>query len=122
MILLLGLHIYSPILSERPKRHNELAYRLPAIRLPHQDGGIPVNAFPNGTTSKLAGLFFTLFFSCWASTKEDVNTDFNVFDPTWLGIKLEPTAAAADSHHSVSVLASKRIYSPTVGGRLSLCK
>ena len=34
---------------------------LPAISLPHQDG-VPLSAFPNGT-SKLAGLFFTLQLS-----------------------------------------------------------
>ena len=38
----------------------ELAEELPAICQPHQDGGMPLTAFPNGTTSKLAGLFFTL--------------------------------------------------------------
>ena len=38
----------------------ELALELPAICLQHQDGDIPLSAFPNGTTSKLAGLFFTL--------------------------------------------------------------
>ena len=38
----------------------ELAKELPAICLPHQDGGIPLSAFPNGTASKLAGLFSTL--------------------------------------------------------------
>ena len=31
----------------------ELAYELAAICLLHQDGGIPLSAFPNGTTSKL---------------------------------------------------------------------
>ena len=34
------------------------------ICLPHQDGVIPVYAFPNGTTSKLAGLFSTLSLQC----------------------------------------------------------
>ena len=29
-------------------------------RLPHQHGGILLSAFPNGTTSKLAGLISTL--------------------------------------------------------------
>ena len=32
----------------------ELAKELPAICLPHQDGGIPLSAFPNGSTSELA--------------------------------------------------------------------
>ena len=40
----------------------ELAYELPAICLPHQDGGIPLRAFPNGTTSELAGLLSTFSF------------------------------------------------------------
>ena len=43
-------------------RYNELAYELPAICLPHHDGGIPLSAFPNGTTSELSGLFSTLSF------------------------------------------------------------
>ena len=38
----------------------ELAEVLPAICLPHQDGGIPLSAFPNGITSKLVCLFSTL--------------------------------------------------------------
>ena len=38
----------------------ELASELPAICLPHQDGGILLSAFPNGPTSKLAGLLSTL--------------------------------------------------------------
>ena len=38
----------------------ELAYELPVICPPRQDGGIPLSALPNGTTSKLAGLFSTL--------------------------------------------------------------
>ena len=33
---------------------------LPAICLPHQDEGIPLSAFPDRTTSKLADLFSTL--------------------------------------------------------------
>ena len=40
---------------------HKLAYELPAICLPHQDGGIPSSAFPNGTKIKLADLFFTVF-------------------------------------------------------------
>ena len=40
-----------------------------------QDGGILLNAFPNGTTSKLAGLFSTLSLQCCES-KEAVNTNF----------------------------------------------
>ena len=38
----------------------EFAEELPAICQQHQDGGIPLSAFSNGTTSKLAGLFSTL--------------------------------------------------------------
>ena len=38
----------------------ELAEELPAICQQHQDGGIPLSAFPHGTTSTLAGLFSTL--------------------------------------------------------------
>ena len=38
----------------------ELAEELPAICQQHQDGVMPLSAFPNGTTSKLAGLFSTL--------------------------------------------------------------
>ena len=35
-------------------------WELPAICLPHQNVEIPLSAFPNGTTSNLAGLFSTL--------------------------------------------------------------
>ena len=49
---------------------HELAEELPAICLPHQDGGTSLSAFPNGTTSKLAGLFSTLFFSSPISDKD----------------------------------------------------
>ena len=41
----------------------ELAQELPAICLPHQHGVIPLSACPTDTTSKLAGLFFTLLLS-----------------------------------------------------------
>ena len=41
----------------------ELAEELPAICLPHQDGGIPLSAAPNGITSKLAGLLSILPFN-----------------------------------------------------------
>ena len=35
-------------------RHKyELVWELPAICLPHQDGGITISAFPNDTTSCL---------------------------------------------------------------------
>ena len=45
---------------KRSKRCNELAYELKAICLQHQDGGIPLSAFSNDTTSELDGLFSTL--------------------------------------------------------------
>ena len=35
-----------------------------AICLPHKDEGIPLSALPKDTTSKLAGLFSTIFFLC----------------------------------------------------------
>ena len=38
----------------------ELAQELPAICLPNKVREIPLSAFPNGTTSKLAGMFFTM--------------------------------------------------------------
>ena len=41
----------------------ERVSELPAICQPHQDGGIPLSAFPKGT-SKLAGLFSTLSLQC----------------------------------------------------------
>ena len=47
--------IYPPITRKRSKRYNELTQELATIGLPHQDGGIPLNAFPNGTKSKLVG-------------------------------------------------------------------
>ena len=71
-----------------------------AICLPHQDGGIPLSAFPNGTTSKLAGLFSTLSFWGWAWSREAVNTKFIVVDLTRLGIKPETTALETDTRSS----------------------
>ena len=58
----------------------------PTICLPHKDGVIPLSALPKDTTSKLASLFFTLSFMCWAPSREAVNTIcFKVFwyDSTW---------------------------------------
>ena len=59
--------------------------------------GIPLSAFPNGTTSKLAGLFFTLSLYCWASCRVAVNTYFKVIGLTRLWIKLKSTAPEADA-------------------------
>ena len=39
---LVELQIYSPVTKKRSKRYNEFAQELPAICLPHQDGGIPL--------------------------------------------------------------------------------
>ena len=55
------MHIHPSITRKRSMRCNELAYELPAVRAPHQDGGIPLSAFPNGKTSKLVGLFSTVY-------------------------------------------------------------
>ena len=44
--------------------------------LPQQDKGISISAFPNGTTSKFAGLFSTLSLKWLASSREAVNTNF----------------------------------------------
>ena len=57
------LHIYSPITRKRSVRLG-VASHLSTIGPPHQDEGIPLSAFRNGTTSKLAGLFFTLSLQC----------------------------------------------------------
>ena len=56
------LHIYPPITTKQSMRYTSSlrSWELPAICLPRQDGGIPLSAFSNGTTSKLAGLFSTL--------------------------------------------------------------
>ena len=54
------MHIYSLITKKRSQRYNELVQELPATCLPYQGGGIPLSAFPNDTTSKLARLLFTL--------------------------------------------------------------
>ena len=54
------LYLVAYLSSYREKALYELAEELPAICQQHQDGGIPLSAFSNGTTSKLAGLFSTL--------------------------------------------------------------
>ena len=42
-----------------------------AICLPHNDGGIPLSTLPKDTTSKLAGLFFTLLLFFMLSAKQE---------------------------------------------------
>ena len=69
---------------------------LPVICLPHQDEEIPPSAFPNSTTSKLAGLFSTL--SLMLSVKQEaVNTNFKDIGWTRFGIKATSTAPKADA-------------------------
>ena len=80
-------YLSSYITRKRSKHYNELALKLSAIRLLHQDGVIQLSAFPNGTTSKLAG------FLC----REVVNCNFNAFVLTRLRIKPDPTALEADA-------------------------
>ena len=58
-VFCITLHIYSLITKKRSKRYDELAKELPAMCQPLQDGGIPLRAFPNDSTSKLAALFST---------------------------------------------------------------
>ena len=55
------LHIYPPITRKRSKCYNELVQKLPTTCLPHIDRVILLSAFPNGTASKLTGLFSTVF-------------------------------------------------------------
>ena len=47
------MHIYPPITRKRSMRYTSSLRELPAICLPHQDGGIPLSAFPIGTTINL---------------------------------------------------------------------
>ena len=49
--------------------------------------GNPLRVLPNGTTSKLAGLFPTLSLWCWASSREAVNSNFKAIGLTRFGIK-----------------------------------
>ena len=51
--------LFSLLSPESDEALYELAHELPAISLPHMDGGIPLSAFPKGTTSELAGLLYT---------------------------------------------------------------
>ena len=49
--------------------------------------GNSLRALPNGTTSKLAGLFPTLSLWCWASSREAVNNNFKAIGLTRFEIK-----------------------------------
>ena len=51
----------------------------PPNYLRHKGGDIQVGGLPMDTTSKLAGFYSTLFFSCWASSRESVNTIFSLW-------------------------------------------
>ena len=57
--------------------------------LPHKNRSIPISALPKDTTSKLAGLFFTLSLFCWAPNREAVNTNFLSL-LVWLDLGNEP--------------------------------
>ena len=59
--------------------------------------GNPLRVLPNGTTSKLAGLFPTLSLWCWASSREAVNSNFKVIGLTRLGIKPNFTPPKANA-------------------------
>ena len=57
---------------------------------------IPLSAFPNSTTSKLAGFFFTLpAFLMLSVRQEAVNTNFKVIGLTGISIKPENTPPKA---------------------------
>ena len=56
----MGTQESSDMLGEQPHNYNPVKYGR-AICLPHKGGGIPLSALPKDTTSKLAGLFSTLF-------------------------------------------------------------
>ena len=71
----LQLHIYPPIARKPSKRYNELAQELLATYLPHHDGGIPLSAFSNRTTSKLVLHTVPLMLM---SSREAANTNFKV--------------------------------------------
>ena len=55
LLYLVAYNIYPPIARKQSMRYNELAQELPAILFTTPTWGIPLSAFPNGTTSKLAG-------------------------------------------------------------------
>ena len=55
------LHIYPPITRKRPMCYmSSLKSCQPYV---YQERKIPLNAFPNGTMSKLAGFFYALPFN-----------------------------------------------------------
>ena len=83
---------------------------LPAICLSHQDEGIPLSAFPNGTTSKLAGLFSLLSLLMLSVKQEAVNTNFKVIGLTRLGIKPESTAQETDAPYHSAIWAVIFLY------------
>ena len=59
-IIIIIICIFILLSRESDEALYELAEELPAICLPHLDGGIPLSAFPNGITSELAGLLHTV--------------------------------------------------------------
>ena len=75
-------------------RYTSSRKELSAVCLPQQDGEIPRSVFPNGTTSKLAGLFSTLYLKCRASSREAV-PNFKDFD--WTQLKIKPTFTAPEA-------------------------
>ena len=57
----------------------------PAICFPHKDGDIPLNVLPIDTTSKLAGLFSTLFLFALSTKQKSYDYHFlKSFDMTVL--------------------------------------
>ena len=54
----------------------------------HKNGDIALSASPKGQTSELAGFFSALFISCWASSREVVNTFLKPL--VWLVYKIQP--------------------------------
>ena len=55
----MGTQKSSDMLGKQLHNYNPVKYGY-ATCLPHKDGGIPLSALPKDTTSKLAGLFYTL--------------------------------------------------------------
>ena len=90
----ISLLIYLPITRKRSKRSNELAEELPPICLPNHDGVISLCAFPNGTASRLACLFYTV--PLMLLNTEAVNTNFEVFNLIQLEIKPVDIAPEVD--------------------------
>ena len=58
------LHIYPPITRKRSMRYTSSLRSCRPSVYHTKIGGIPLSAFPNGTTSKLAGLFSALSLQC----------------------------------------------------------